>query len=365
MATSPEFSKKTVDTLAKRSAYVCSNPDCRVKTVGPNSNPEKATVIGEAAHIYGARPGSMRYDSRMSDAFRSEITNAIWLCRNCHKIIDSDESKYFSDLLFEWRETHEEYALSELGGLADRVEKKCKKSMTMEFDDYPPVVRRIVLDKPDGWEYRLTSELMRNLNAPYFRRLKDLREGLCIKERKHLKDSEVVEWVRERLSDSSYMATSFVPLIDRLTASWGAVGEPGDASEIHHVCRLIRDNLFEVVKFEENASFVNVSERYECLVSLIQDVLGSQVEKLESIPIELDDFLSFMDEVEKGGGHFPSVIKKEIVFEVPVGWEKRVTKEIKRVVRYEVGNSNGEHGDSGLGWMWVLLILVILIFFVF
>lgn len=38
---SPDFNQKTVDVLAKRAGYVCSNPDCRVSTVGPNSNEKK------------------------------------------------------------------------------------------------------------------------------------------------------------------------------------------------------------------------------------------------------------------------------------------------------------------------------------
>jgi len=54
----PDFTKKTIDILTKRAAFICSNPDCRTSTVGPNTDPKKATVIGEAAHILGARPGS-------------------------------------------------------------------------------------------------------------------------------------------------------------------------------------------------------------------------------------------------------------------------------------------------------------------
>ncbi|KQW99035.1 hypothetical protein [Flavobacterium sp. Root420] len=69
----PDFSKNTIDTLAKRAAFMCSNPDCRVLTVGPNSDPEKSTKIGEAAHIYGARIGSKRYIDTMTDPARAEI----------------------------------------------------------------------------------------------------------------------------------------------------------------------------------------------------------------------------------------------------------------------------------------------------
>ncbi len=40
----PDFSKATIDTLAKRAAFKCSNPDCRIATVGPNDNINKSTL---------------------------------------------------------------------------------------------------------------------------------------------------------------------------------------------------------------------------------------------------------------------------------------------------------------------------------
>jgi hypothetical protein len=94
----PAFRKYKIETLAKRVRFQCSNPDCGVHTVGPNTDRDKATTIGEAAHIHGAKPGSMRYDTGMSDASRAEITNGIWLCRNCHGKIDRDENEYSVDL---------------------------------------------------------------------------------------------------------------------------------------------------------------------------------------------------------------------------------------------------------------------------
>ena len=64
----PDFIKKIVEVLAKRVRFQCSNCDCGVQTVGPNSDPEKATTIGEAAHIMGAKLGSARYDDVGCDA---------------------------------------------------------------------------------------------------------------------------------------------------------------------------------------------------------------------------------------------------------------------------------------------------------
>ena len=76
-AEGPKFGAKTVQTLARRAANICSNPDCRRTTTGPAEEPTKAINIGEAAHIFGANPGSKRFRLEMSGRARSEITNAI------------------------------------------------------------------------------------------------------------------------------------------------------------------------------------------------------------------------------------------------------------------------------------------------
>ncbi len=356
----PNFTKKIIDILGKRAGFICSNPDCRASTVGPNTDPEKSTLIGEAAHIFGARPSSKRYVPEMDDVLRAEITNAIWLCRNCHKLIDSDEDLYSSNLLYKWREQHEIYVLSELGNSIDKIQFEELQSKISQFENYPPIVRRIVIDKPDGWEYRLTAEIMRHLNAPYFRKLSDLREGLYIKQRSHLDSDEVVNWVRMRLSDCSNMMQPFVSLLDRLTKSWGEPGEPGNIQEIHHICLLIRDNLEEVVQFEETINFVNVPDEYVELADLIKDLMGSQVAKLESIPSDLDEVVSYIDSVKFDDQTSPKVIKKTIEFNVPVGWEKKMNRAIKKAEK----RASNESQSGGSGFWSVLLIVIFIIWLV-
>lgn len=104
----PEFSRVVADTLAKRAGLMCSNVECRTVTAGPAEAADKAISIGEAAHIFGARQGAARYRDDMTDVSRAEVTNGIWLCCNCHKLVDSDASRYPPDLLFRWRTLHEE-----------------------------------------------------------------------------------------------------------------------------------------------------------------------------------------------------------------------------------------------------------------
>lgn len=108
-----EFSKATLELLAKRVGYRCSNPSCRRPTIGPNSNEQKVKKNGEAAHIRAASPGGMRYDPTMTSQQRRAAANGIWLCGNCHKLVDSDQ-KYTVGLLYRWKQQAEEMAMLEL-----------------------------------------------------------------------------------------------------------------------------------------------------------------------------------------------------------------------------------------------------------
>ena len=102
-----DFTERTISTLAKRVGYCCSNPRCAKPTSGPNSDPEKATVIGEAAHITAASPGGPRYDPDLTSDERKSIVNGIWLCSDCAKFIDREEAFVSVSMLREWKRISE------------------------------------------------------------------------------------------------------------------------------------------------------------------------------------------------------------------------------------------------------------------
>lgn len=101
------FTKQTIDILAKRVGFYCSNPSCRKHTVGPNDIEDKAILVGVAAHITAASPGGPRYDEILNFSERTHINNGIWLCCNCATLIDKDDIAFPATLLKKWKEDAE------------------------------------------------------------------------------------------------------------------------------------------------------------------------------------------------------------------------------------------------------------------
>lgn len=97
------FTKRTIDVLAKRVGFLCSNPECRKHTVGPNSDNTKFSLIGIAAHLSAASPGGPRFNQFLTEGQRRHIDNAIWLCSNCATLIDKDHKNYSISLLENWK----------------------------------------------------------------------------------------------------------------------------------------------------------------------------------------------------------------------------------------------------------------------
>lgn len=103
------FKIKTAQMIAYRAAYICSNPECNTLTIGPSiTDVQLKNKKGEAAHILGEKPGAARHNSN-SKIDVAGVENGLWLCANCHALIDKNNGVDYSEQqLFEWKKDHEE-----------------------------------------------------------------------------------------------------------------------------------------------------------------------------------------------------------------------------------------------------------------
>ncbi len=82
----------------------CAHPDCDELII----DLEHETIIGKIAHIKGRMSGSARYDPSQNDEERNSFSNLIALCGKHHDIVDKNPDQYSSELLYKWKQEHEE-----------------------------------------------------------------------------------------------------------------------------------------------------------------------------------------------------------------------------------------------------------------
>lgn len=109
-----------------------------MQTVGPHSLNSKSINIGVAAHIIAASPLGPRYDHKLTTEMREDISNGIWLCQSCAKLVDSDTNLYTAELLYSWKVDAEAKA-------GDRLNKQLNIARTA---DLAPEASRPIL--PNG-----------------------------------------------------------------------------------------------------------------------------------------------------------------------------------------------------------------------
>ena len=175
---------------------------------------------------------------------------------------------------------------------------------------------------------------MQHLNKTHFKRLKNLRSGYYFKPQKRIEDDEFISWVTERMHVMSHLVEPLAGLLERLTLSWGAPGEPGDLEEMHETCVLISDLLEEMVNHEEILRFTQIPDEGLALRDLFVDTLAANFAKLEDILEQLNDVVSIIGTDHGGTPEKPKIFAFEITFELPEGFERDFEYALKDYTRF-------------------------------
>ncbi len=103
-----EFSPAVKKNAKERAGFICSNPDCRLMTIGPSELDENQVIfMGQVAHILPAKKNGPRDIPVFNPDERRNIENAIYLCGTCAGMIDKNKGSDFPvEKLKGWREEH-------------------------------------------------------------------------------------------------------------------------------------------------------------------------------------------------------------------------------------------------------------------
>ena len=209
-----DFPPKVKRLVAERVNYHCSR--CDRRTAGPHSDPAKRVLLGVAAHITAAAPGSPRYDPQMSTEERKSQNNAIWLCELCGNLVDSDKERFSVGELLALKRRAEDAARDALTRSRKTV---AKDPLTQESDVatclYLPrsFVRSSDL-KPSSLlrpENEIVPFHLRDRETEWFRRWvstdNDVSIQLMKAPRGNGKTRLGIEWVREVAEDETWPAS--------------------------------------------------------------------------------------------------------------------------------------------------------------
>jgi len=324
MNTDPNrFLEKTKEILSKRAGNQCSSLYCQVPTSGPHTEDDQSVNVGEAAHIQGANPGSARYDPQMIPEARRSISNGIWLCRKCAKLIDNDEKKYTVSLLFKWKLEHEEKIRSQIesGG----VEIEVRKNILNIFENESPSAKQIAIDKPEYWEYLLTIELLRSKLSEIKRRANDVTRGLELKPSRKIENENLLLWFHEKVEDYSAIAHLIVEVSNNdLYKAWGEPGEPGDEYMIKRSVDLIDNACKVLIDWDLEIRSTIVNEENEEVLTKMSGWTNEMLNKLDNMHIEMREVL-----LNKKKGHF--IIKLD--FETPKHFDELLKFVIEKTTK--------------------------------
>ncbi|MCE1236020.1 MAG: HNH endonuclease [Hyphomicrobiales bacterium] len=274
------FSEQTIRTLAERAHHHCSNPDCGTQTVMPVEGSRKTLRVGEAAHIYSIGGDMPRFRADLSEKDLEDITNGIWLCRNCHAKIDKSGDIYSAELLFKWKSEHEEYVRS---GFKDR--RNFRQMVFSELDARMPEAssraRQIARDLPYAWEYRLTAEILYEYAGSLAKRAGDLRSGLYTLRGRYVDPDQYYKWFSGKMAEAAEIVQSEERLInEELPMSWGDPGVSGDKYRIYEICTKIRDAFYRQIEFEEDILFTYTDDSFRPLREFFRGFSYRNLEEL-------------------------------------------------------------------------------------
>lgn len=339
MASEDRFKAAVVLTLAKRAANRCSNPDCQAVTSGPADEPDRSVNVGEAAHIYGANPGSARYDPEMAPAERASISNAIWLCGNCHKIVDDDDVRYPAGLLFEWQRQHEHHIAKLVGKAGAEARRRYEERHVQEFGELSYLAERILIEKGDHWEYRLTAEVLRFEMAPVLQRWSALKRGLYIKPANRIAKMDSIPWMLDRLAESGNIAGAFSELMNvEFARSWGEPGVAGDEHLIVSTCRLFAEMCQSSLEWEERVRFAAVVDLLKPVQELFVGVAGAFIDEAAKVPTFLAERLT--------GEPEPGEHRLSLTLALPEGWNQAVEAALASASEAMIAEIEGREYDA-------------------
>ena len=143
----------------------------------------------------------------------------------------------------------------------------------IDFKDESTIIQKIVVDKPQYWEFKLTIELLRDRINRVRSRFIDMQKGLILIKPVYLNDFEFFQNVSARMETMIQLLKMLTQVAEvELLESWGKPGEPGDSVKIKKSIERFFEIGNEIFNWELEIRSLSVSDE---LIPLKESLYGT------------------------------------------------------------------------------------------
>jgi len=150
-----------------------------------------------------------------------------------------------------------------------------------------PATLRIVLEKPEAWEFKLLFQAWQEEVEQCSFRLRDHRAGIALGMSEYVSTDQAVDWVRTRLHELSSLVEALNKLIQvEIQTGLGAPGEPGDPEHILYVAKRVGGALSLALDWAQRVRLANVDEPFDRIAAEMSRVADDVIDQLVTFPAE-------------------------------------------------------------------------------
>lgn len=250
-------------------------------------------------------------------------------------MVDDDPRKYPAGLLFEWQREHETRITKMIGKPGADSQQRYERRHLEELGRLSYLAERIVLEKGELWEYRLTGEVLRSEMSPTLRRWDALKRGLYMKPSHRLGDAEFFTWLNMKMTEAQQIVQALSELTNvEFARSWGPPGVSGNDIEIVSTCRLCAEMCVSALAWEESVRFVTFNDAFSPIRALLVGIIGQVIDEMAKVPA----FISKIVADDPASGNY----ELKLVLRLPDGWQEAVQNAMQGSLRMisPIGGAN-------------------------
>jgi len=199
------------------------------------------------------------------------------------------------------------------------------------YADSSPEIQALVQNRPDYWEFLLSSRLLNDILARGRDKLACLDEGILTTPCEYLADLETcMKRSVVLMEDFRRLTGSINPILGRLMLAWGSAGEPSDPVRIHDACGHFESAIEGIIRWETQYRALRYPDEYKPLFAPCIGLAPSLFKAIEVLPNKL---LEIVETSKKN----PEMRKStfEIEYAPKVQWDRAMHEINSMIDSYE------------------------------